>query len=203
MSICLHRYFAHQAFATSRFVQAVLGFTACLAYQNGPLWWSAKHVKHHHHCDNPQDPHSVVQQGFYYAWFGWTMNPNNLKQGDNSGQGGNDDDTKYNYPPHLQCWELQFLDRYPLLPVACLLTLVDTYSGTPTYGAYNVLLPMLLCRLITLLFNVEFHPVHEPGRCKSIDDDRIMAMLVGENEHDVHHKRPQLSKRTNYDIPCK
>jgi fatty-acid desaturase len=46
MSVCLHRYFSHKAFETSRPVQFVLGVIACLAYQGGPLWWAMKVSEH-------------------------------------------------------------------------------------------------------------------------------------------------------------
>lgn len=192
MSICLHRYFSHQAFSTSRPVQAILGFVACWAYQHGPLWWAAKHVRHHHHCDQPGDPHSVYLQGYYYAWFGWTMNPINLAESDE----------KYNYPAHLRCPELKFLDRFPLIPVCMALTAADIMYGR-AFSAYSVLLPMLLCRLITLLFNVDFHPVTEQDkRCKSINGGKFLTYILGEDLHDIHHRKPNQSKRTDHDFPC-
>ena len=40
MSVCLHRFFSHQAFQTSRPVAFLLGCLGCLAYQSGPLWWA-------------------------------------------------------------------------------------------------------------------------------------------------------------------
>jgi stearoyl-CoA desaturase (delta-9 desaturase) len=193
MSVCLHRYFAHAAFATSRPMQALIGVTACMAYQSGPLWWAAKHVRHHHHCDQPDDPHSVVQQGYLYAFLGWTLNPVTFAERD----------LKYNNPS-LFVPELKFLDKYYLLPPVLLFTLLEQQFGVDrSFIAWSLMLPMLLCRIITLLFNVEYHPAHDSRRCKSVDNDRLLAVLVGEADHEVHHRRPALAKRNQMDVPCK
>jgi hypothetical protein len=79
MSVCLHRYFSHKAFETSRPVQFVLGVIACLAYQGAPLWWAMMHIMHHHHCDKPADPHSAKQRCSLYAFMGWMTNPLNYE----------------------------------------------------------------------------------------------------------------------------
>ena len=43
MSMCLHRYFAHGAFKTSRGVQFLLALIGSMSLQGGILWWSSKH----------------------------------------------------------------------------------------------------------------------------------------------------------------
>eukprot|EP00798_Chlamydomonas_sp_ICE-L_P032117 gene32117-16635_t len=55
MSVCLHRYFSHQAFKTTRAFQFVLGVVACFGFQNGPLWWAGKHNRHHRTCDTAEE----------------------------------------------------------------------------------------------------------------------------------------------------
>eukprot|EP01083_Nonionella_stella_P068718 182674_1 len=72
MSICLHRYFSHQAFQTNRFGQCMLAIIGTLANQGGVLWWSSIHRKHHKYCDTKHDPHSWSQTSFIYAFLGWT-----------------------------------------------------------------------------------------------------------------------------------
>lgn len=190
MSICLHRYFAHAAFCTSRLFQLVLGIVSCFAYQGGCLWWAAKHCRHHHFCDQPNDPHSVIQQGYFYAFVGWTMNPKNTLNRDYC----------FNNPT-LFVPELFFLDTFYHLPPAILFTLVEAKLGRP-FVVYSVFGPMLLCRLVTLLFNVEYHPADDSSRCKSINMSQLLADLVGESEHETHHRKPALVKRGNLDIPC-
>ena len=192
MSVCLHRYFSHSAFTTTRFGQLVVALVSTAAYQGGCLWWAAKHVRHHHHCDQPKDPHSVVQQGFWYAFCGWTMNPINLAERD----------VQY-LDKRLLVPELFFLDKCYLLPNAIGFSLLEHAGVDRAFIAYSILLPMLFCRLITLLFNVEYHPANDSKRCKSVDNPRLLALIVGESEHDLHHKSPAKSRRNDWDLACK
>jgi hypothetical protein len=61
--------------------------------------------------------------------------------------------------------------------------------------------PMLSCRTITLLFNIEFHPAKNQKRCKAIDDTRLLAVVVGESRHEDHHVRPRRARRLDLDLP--
>jgi stearoyl-CoA desaturase (delta-9 desaturase) len=191
MSVCLHRYFSHKAFETSRAVQFCLGLVACLAYQGGPLWWAAIHVSHHHHCDKPADPHSAKQRGSLYAFIGWTTNPNNYV----------DIDMQMRLlDASLLVPEMFLIEKVNPAPPLIVCCVVNYYFGYTTMF-YSVLLPMLACRLITLGFNVEFHPVEGPKICKAIDNKRLLAVIVGESYHEDHHRRPRRSRRPDMDIP--
>ena len=66
-----HRYFSHRSFKTSRVFQFLLAFVAQSSAQQGALWWAAYHRKHHKYSDTPQDVHSPLQKGFWFAHFGW------------------------------------------------------------------------------------------------------------------------------------
>ena len=41
-----HRYFSHRSFRTHAWFELILGLAGCLAYQDGPIWWSSKHRLH-------------------------------------------------------------------------------------------------------------------------------------------------------------
>ena len=99
--------------------------------------------------------------------------------------------------------ELYFLDKCYLLPVALAFTYLEHVGCERAFIAYSLLMPMLLCRLITLLFNVEYHPATDTKRCKSVDNPRLLALIVGESEHDLHHKSPAKSRRNDWDLACK
>jgi fatty-acid desaturase len=73
MSVCLHRYFSHQAFKTSRSMTFLLAVIGSLANQKGCLWWAANHRKHHKYCDQPGDPHSQTQDGYWFGFVGWSF----------------------------------------------------------------------------------------------------------------------------------
>ena len=193
MSVCLHRYFSHKAFETSRPVQFVLGVVACLAYQGGPLWWAAMHLTHHQHCDNPADPHSAKQRGSLYAFMGWMTSPRN-------------------YEREKIASQMQFLDQSLLVPEMFLIEklnpapplvvccLANYYFGYTTM-CWCFLGPMLNCRLTTLVFNLEFHPPDNPKRCTAIDDARLLAVIVGESRHEDHHAQPRRARRLDLDLP--
>lgn len=188
MSICLHRYFAHQAFATSRVFQTVLAIVATCAYQGGPLWWAVLHIRHHKNCDQKDDPHSISRDGFWYSFLGWTMNPANYHI-----------DTTV-LPAPLCTPEVRLVQNTHVLFPTLLCLLVHRSVG---YAGmlWSVLVPMLLCRLITYLFNLEFHPVNtNTKQCKSIDDARVLAKIVGESCHDDHHKNPRRCRRPDWDL---
>ncbi|QUP56357.1 acyl-CoA desaturase (plasmid) [Ralstonia syzygii] len=73
-----HRYFSHRAFRTTRVFQLFLAVLAAASAQRGPLWWAAHHRVHHRHSDQPGDPHSPVQRGFWYAHLGWVLDQDKL-----------------------------------------------------------------------------------------------------------------------------
>jgi len=159
MSVCLHRYFSHKAFETSRPVQFVLGVIACLAYQGGPLWWAAMNVSHHNHCDKPADPHSTKQRGSLYAFIGWMTNPQKYE---------NMDTQMRLLDASLLVPEMFLIERLNPAPPLVVCCLANYYFGyTTMYWCF--LGPMLTCRLITLGFNIEFHPLDSP----SVENGRV------------------------------
>jgi len=189
MSVCLHRYFTHNAFETTRAFQFVLAVMGCLAFQNGPLWWASKHNRHHKYCDLPEDPHSVTQAGFFYAFVGWTMDIDESHV-----------DERFVAAQFKNKPELEFLNKYWYLPAMVLnFALYCTLGYTWMGCLYTV--PMILCRLITLLFNVEYHPLQDPKKCKAVDNSRWLAVIVGEADHLDHHKYPTRAQRPGWDLP--
>ena len=68
-----HRYFAHRSYSTSRVFRFLIGVSGTLALQKGPLWWASTHRNHHRYSDQPQDVHSPVQRGFWWAHVGWIL----------------------------------------------------------------------------------------------------------------------------------
>lgn len=70
-----HRYFAHRSFKTSRAFQLFLAVLAASGGQRGPIWWANHHRNHHKTSDQPDDPHSPVHRGIWFAHMGWFMDP--------------------------------------------------------------------------------------------------------------------------------
>jgi stearoyl-CoA desaturase (delta-9 desaturase) len=192
MSICLHRYFSHKAFDTSRIVQFILGLLACFSFQGDPLWWAVMHHRHHKHCDTAGDPHSISHNTFLYSFIGWMMNPANYDL----------QVTDYDCLP--QCFmvpELRVLARLHMLPPLATCLFVSIYFCNSTVLSV-ILMPMVLCRLITLLFNVEYHPTNsQTNTCNAVDNNRFLAQLVGESKHKDHHMHPRRAHRPDWDLP--
>jgi len=68
-----HRYFAHRSYSTSRVFQFILALLGTISLQKGVLHWAANHRDHHRFSDKPEDIHSPVQGGFFWAHMGWIM----------------------------------------------------------------------------------------------------------------------------------
>lgn len=76
VTICLgitlgyHRLLAHRSYKTYKPVARFLAFLGCLAFQRGPIWWSACHRLHHSTVDQPEDPHTP-RFSFLWSHFLW------------------------------------------------------------------------------------------------------------------------------------
>ena len=192
MSCCLHRFFAHSAFSTSRSFRFVLAVISSFAYQGGVLWWASKHRRHHKLCDEPGDPHSPAQLGFWRAFLGWTLDPAERH-------------VDYDYVKHIAgYWELEVLEYiWWIFPLAAFGIVRAAYGG-PTAAAVYVAAPLLVCRLVTLLFNVEFHKhgmEMSAAACRALDTARFLGDLVGESAHAHHHMHPKALLRPSLGPP--
>ena len=65
-----HRYFSHRTYRTSRAFQFLLALLAMTSVQKGVLWWASHHRLHHRNSDQPDDVHSVLQDGFWWSHVG-------------------------------------------------------------------------------------------------------------------------------------
>ncbi len=70
-----HRYFSHRTYKMGRVMQFLMAFLAQTSMQRGVLWWAAHHRHHHRHSDEPEDVHSVRQDGFFWSHVGWVISP--------------------------------------------------------------------------------------------------------------------------------
>jgi stearoyl-CoA desaturase (Delta-9 desaturase) len=68
-----HRYFSHRTYKTSRPFQFLLALGGLTSLQKGAVWWAAKHRHHHRYSDLPEDVHSPIQRGLWWAHVGWVV----------------------------------------------------------------------------------------------------------------------------------
>jgi stearoyl-CoA desaturase (delta-9 desaturase) len=173
-----HRYFSHRTYKTSRVFQFVLAFLAQTSAQRGALWWAAHHRHHHRYSDQPQDLHSVAQDGFWYSHVWWIFEGGNQK-------------TDYNrirdfakYP------ELRFLDRFHLLPPIALGTLIFFWLGASGlffgFFASTVILwhGTFTINSLSHVFGKRRFATHDHSR-----NNWLLAIItLGEGWHNNHHR---------------
>lgn len=185
-----HRYFSHNTYSTSRVFQFILAFFAQTSMQKGALWWASNHRIHHKHSDTPEDPHSANLYGFWYAHVGWILGPE-FKE------------TRYDLIRDFAKYkELQFLNRFHLLPVlflaVCIYLTGNMVNGTglTDWSAGLSTFAVAFCLGTVLLFHGTFtinSLMHLIGsrRYKTTDKSRnnfILALLtMGEGWHNNHH----------------
>ena len=212
MSLCLHRYFSHCSFKTSRIVQFVLALIGSMSLQGGILWWCSKHNRHHKHCDTPLDPHSPTQTSNMYAWLGWLYYETHH-------------DWIFVPQKYLLYPELLVVNLLFVFPNAIVTYLLSTCIGIE-WALFTCWVPGLFGALATTHFNVDYHPpptstvdasqrqcygINKASGDKGIGPIRLdyvakiapwlFEPLVGEAYHDDHHAYPKRTHRPGYDMP--
>lgn len=178
-----HRYFSHRSYRLGRASQALLAFAAQTSAQKGVLWWAAHHRHHHRHSDMPEDRHSPVRQGFWWAHLGWFLS-----------------DAHDGYDPaaiqdFARYPELRFLDAHHwvcpwLLGIATFL--VGEWTGLGGWSAlvWGFVVSTVLLWHGTFLINSLCH-VWGSRRFETGDTSRnnfLLALLtLGEGWHNNHH----------------
>jgi stearoyl-CoA desaturase (delta-9 desaturase) len=70
-----HRALSHRSVKFAGWLEKTM-ITLGLA-AGTPVQWAGNHRFHHRHTDQPKDPHSPVQKGFWYAHCGWYIGTTN------------------------------------------------------------------------------------------------------------------------------
>ena len=171
-----HRYFSHRTYSTSRVFQFVLAFLAQTSTQRGVLWWAAHHRAHHLYSDTERDLHSVKQDGFMHAHFGWIFEDEGVTDWKRI-----QDFSKYP--------ELVWLDRFWLLPPVALALTCLAVAGWP--GLFlGFFLSQVLVWHSTYCINSLAH-VWGSRRFETKDSSRnnvwLALLTLGEGWHNNHH----------------
>lgn len=188
-----HRYFSHRTFQTSRGVQFVFAAIGAASVQRGPLWWAAHHRHHHRHADQPLDPHSPREGGFWRSHMGWFLTRDAFA-------------TDLSRIPDLAVFpELRWLDRFDTaVPVLLAASLYATGEALQRWApALHTDGPQLLVWGFFISTVVLFHATvtinslaHRFGRRRfdTRDDSRnnlwLALLTFGEGWHNNHHFFP-------------
>jgi stearoyl-CoA desaturase (delta-9 desaturase) len=187
-----HRYFSHRSFKTSRIMQALMAFIGCTSVQRDPIWWASHHAHHHANSDDPADPHSPLQKGFWKSHVGWFLTVEGFQ-------------TRWRY---VRSWnrfpELRFLNRFdvvpPILLALSLFALGAALEDVPQANTnrWQMLVWGFFISTIALYhgtFTVN-SMAHGFGsrRYATKDDSRnnfwIALITLGEGWHNNHHHYP-------------
>lgn len=196
-----HRYFSHRTYKTSRPFQFFLAFLGATAAQKGPIWWASHHRHHHRHSDTPEDPHSPVVYGIYYAHIGWVLSSEFVK-------------TRVELVKDLlQFPELRWLERNHLVAPISLAVLTfffgvflnSYYPQLGTSGMQMLIWGFFVSTVLvyhgTFCINSFTHLIGR-RRFKTTDDSRnnfILALItLGEGWHNNHHYYPGSERQGFY-----
>lgn len=172
-----HRYFSHRTYKTSRAFQVVLAALGTSAMQNGPLWWASWHRSHHRFSDQPADPHSPLQRGFWHSHMGWILHSDS------------DHPDLSNVADLSQYPELRFLERHKWWALIAYVALCYVIGGVPGLVWGGALSSVLVLHATALINSLG----HRWGsrRYATPDDSRNNAVLavltLGEGWHNNHH----------------
>ena len=196
-----HRYFSHRSYETSRVFQFLLAFLGTTAAQKGPIWWASHHRHHHRHSDTPEDIHSPIVHGIYFAHVGWVLSSQFLE-------------------PRLELVkdlvkfrELRILEEYNVVPpillaVACFFFgswLEHAYPMLGTNGlqmlTWGFFISTVLLYHGTFCINSFTHLIGK-RRFPSTDSSKnhwLLALItLGEGWHNNHHYYPGSERQGFY-----
>jgi len=72
VSLCYHRLLSHRCFKVWKPLEYFLTMLGCCAGQRTPIYWVARHRKHHAFADREGDPHTPLD-GFIWSHMIWPM----------------------------------------------------------------------------------------------------------------------------------
>lgn len=179
----LHRFFAHQAFRTSRAGQVVLAVGGCFAFTD-PIGFAGKHRIHHRYSDSDGDPHSP-NDGWFSCWI-WSLADDHLT----------DEQVRAACPDLMRHAELRWLNRWYWLPGISLAAVYFAWGGLARLGI-GFALALVVALHLTSAVN---YACHRWGsrRFETAEGSRnnaIVALLTwGEGWHNNHHRYPAAAR---------
>lgn len=196
-----HRYFSHRSYQTSRVFQFILAFLGASSAQKGPIWWASHHRHHHRHSDQPEDIHSPLVSGIYFAHVGWVLSSQFVRP-------------RLNLVRDLMAFrELRLIEQFNWIPPIAL-AVATYYLGVYLEGAYPQLgtsgMQMLVWGFFistVLLYHGTFcinSFTHLIGkrRFRTTDDSRnnwfLALITLGEGWHNNHHYYPGSERQGFY-----
>jgi fatty-acid desaturase len=183
ISLGYHRLHTHRSYKTPLWVEYALAICGTLNLEGGPIFWVATHRIHHQKSDQPGDPHSPHDGGFW-AHVGWILfgevNHNNTK-------------LMSRYAPDLAKHRFYvWLNDYHWVPIIVLAALLYAIGGAPLFF-WGIFLRVTVGLHATWLVNSAAH-MWGYRRFETRDDSRntwwVALFSFGEGWHNNHHAHP-------------
>lgn len=206
-SILYHRVLAHGAIRLKPWFEKMLVVIALPA--GTPIQWAGTHRQHHLYTDRPEDPHSPIIYGFWYAHCGWYISCKNkfvciLYAALGSYRMFFD---AYWRPRHRLEYnnlaaDIAAQSFYEKISRPAVYTAVLFFYGLLLHFCYFFIWGwqglFLLWLVFLIIYNLgdsvnSFGHVQQPGgNAGPINNSRINLFIMGEGYHKNHHLKPHL-----------
>jgi len=183
ISMGYHRLHTHRSYQVPRLLEYFFAVCGTLTLEGGPIFWVATHRIHHQKSDQPGDPHSP-REGGWWAHIGW------LLVGESK---HNNTPMMSKYAPDLAKHRFYvWLNTWHWVPLVLLGVLLYAIGGLPLL-LWGVFLRVVFGLHATWLVNSATH-MWGSRRFETRDDSRncwwVALLTSGEGWHNNHHAHP-------------
>jgi len=178
-----HRLLTHRGYNIPKGIEYLLTICGTLALQGGPISWVATHRIHHQNSDQPGDPHSPRDGGFW-AHMGWII----------TGEALHNNPTLLSpYVPELRKDRFMlWISKWHWLPLAALAVIILAAGGW-RYVMWGIFLRTVVGLHATYLVNSATHMWGSRRfltRDQSTNNLWVALLSFGEGWHNNHHACP-------------
>jgi len=183
ISMGYHRLHTHRSYQVPLALEYFFAVCGTLTLQGGPIFWVATHRIHHQKSDQPGDPHSP-RDGGWWAHMGWLL----VGESKHSNT-----PLMSKYAPDLVKDRFYvWLDYYHWVPIVVLGILLSALGGV-SFVLWGVCFRVVVGLHSTWLVNSATH-MWGSRRFATRDDSRnnwwIALITSGEGWHNNHHAHP-------------
>jgi len=178
-----HRLHTHRSYIVPKWLEYFFAVCGTLSLEGGPIFWVATHRIHHQHSDQPGDPHSPNEGGFW-AHMGWIIFGQRKH---------NDTSLMSRYAPDLARDPFYvWLNNYHYVPLIVLGLILLAVGGIPLM-LWGVCVRVVVGQHATWLVNSATH-MWGNRRFATRDMSRnswwVALLTFGEGWHNNHHAHP-------------
>ena len=183
ISMGYHRLHTHRSYKVPLLLEYCFAVCGTLTLEGGPIFWVATHRIHHQKSDQPGDPHSP-RDGGWWAHIGWLLVGENRLS---------NTPLLSKYAPDLARDRFYvLLNDYHWVPMIGLAVVLFAIGGIP-FVLWGICLRVVLGLHATWLVNSATH-MWGSRRFATRDDSRnnwwVALLTSGEGWHNNHHAHP-------------